>query len=74
MWDALHVGMSLTVIGFATMAIIATMFALAMMIHTRSLKSGQFTQTGDTSLSPRSVNWLAAAAIAGAIWICFGLR
>ena len=30
-------------------------------------------QTGDSSLSPHSVNWLAAAAFAGALVICFVL-
>jgi len=29
-------------------------------------------QSGDSSLSPNSVNWLAAAAFAGALLICFG--
>lgn len=28
-------------------------------------------QTGDSSLSPSSVNWLAATAFAGAVLICF---
>jgi len=31
-------------------------------------------QTGDSSLKPRSVNWLAAAALLLALLICLGLR
>ena len=30
-------------------------------------------QTGDSSLSPRSVNWLAATDFVGALVICFVL-
>jgi hypothetical protein len=30
-------------------------------------------QSGDSSLSPRSVNWLAAAALTAALIICFVL-
>ena len=30
-------------------------------------------QTGDSSLSPQSVNWAGGTAFAAALWICFGL-
>jgi len=32
-------------------------------------KTRELTQTGDSSLSPRSVNWLAGAALGGATLI-----
>ena len=74
MWDALHVGMSLTVIGFVALAFVVMMVVLAALIRQLRSKSGQLTQFGDTSLTPRSVNWLAATAAAGAMFVCFGLR
>lgn len=32
-------------------------------------RTRELTQTGDSSLSPHSVNWLAGAALGGATWI-----
>lgn len=36
-------------------------------------KAREFRQTGDSSLSPRSVNWLGLTAFGAAVTICFVL-
>jgi hypothetical protein len=71
--------MSLSEFGLLMMAVMVSMFAIAMLWHefqpvARDLlrKQRPLMQTGDSSLSPNSVNWLAAAALAGAVLICFG--
>jgi hypothetical protein len=35
-----------------------------------NLKWLRLAQTGDCTLGPRSVNWLAAIALGVAVWIC----
>ena len=59
------------------MAVLVSAFAIATLLGefqpvVRDLMRRQpLMQTGDSSLSPNSVNWLAAAAFAGALLICF---
>lgn len=52
------------------MAVAAMLIAAAAGVFGLNLKVSQFAQTGDSSLGPRSVNWLVAIAFGVAIWIC----
>ena len=73
MWSAWQETMNVTVIAFVVMAFVACSFAFATMAHEFNLRLFAPTQTGDSSLSPSSVNWLGATALAGALFICFVL-
>ena len=62
------------------MTILVSVVALAILcgeylpaLHNFRSKAQPLTQTGDSSLSPRSVNWLAATALGAALAICFVL-
>jgi len=69
--------MSLSELSLLIMAGLVSVFAIATLVDefqpmVRDLVRRQpLMQTGDSSLSPRSVNWLAATAFAGALVICF---
>ena len=78
MWNAWIVVMSLAQMVLAVMAALVAAFALATLydefmpaIRRRLLATRELTQTGDSSLSPRSVNWLALTALISALLICF---
>lgn len=68
--------MSLSEFSLLIMAGLVSVFAIATLVGefwpvVRNLIGRQpLMQTGDSSLSPRSVNWLAATAFAGALLIC----
>ena len=75
MWNAWNMGMSIVVI---LMCALVSMFALATLydevtpvIRQNGSEPRELTQTGDSSLSPRSVNWLALPALVSALLICF---
>ena len=64
----------------AAMVALVSVFAIAtlcgeLLPSLRGLanKTQQLTQTGDSTLGPRSMTWLAATAFAGALFICFVL-
>jgi hypothetical protein len=65
--------MNLSVFGFAVMAIVAVVFAFATLAREMDFPLRNLTQTGDSSISRRSVNWLAATALLSALFICFVL-
>ena len=74
----LNSNMSLSEVGLLIMIGLVSVFAIATLVDEyqpmiRDLIHRQpLMQSGDSSLSPRSVNWLAATAFAGALLICFG--
>jgi len=69
--------MSLSEFGLLVIAGLVSVFAIATLVNEFQpmmrdiIRKQLLTQTGDSSLSPNSVNWLAAAAFAGAVVICF---
>jgi hypothetical protein len=65
-----HMGMNLAVIAFIVMATVTVLFAAAILAREMGLPFPARTQTGDTTLSPQSVNWLAASALILAVLIC----
>jgi hypothetical protein len=52
------------------MASVSILFVAAMLVDELDLKRPVATQTGDSSLGPKSVNWLGAIAFIGAVLIC----
>lgn len=62
--------MNMTVVIYALMAVLAMLILASGCVFALSLKWPQPAQTGDCTLGPRSVNWLAAIAISAAVWIC----
>ena len=70
---AWHIPMSITVIAFALMAGVACLFAGATVARELDVKMPALTQSGDSSLSRQSVNWLGATAFSAALLICFVL-
>ena len=68
--------MNLSELSLLIMTGLVSVFAVATLINEfqpiirHLVRSRPLTQTGDSSLSPRSVNWLAATAFAGALMIC----
>lgn len=62
--------MNSSVIGFALMAILVSCILIATTIRELELSWSLPTQTGDSSLSPQSVNMLGVTALAGALLIC----
>jgi hypothetical protein len=80
MWNAKPVRMNIPNVLLAVMTVLVSATALAILYSEyqptlRELKARlqPLTQTGDTSLSRRSVNWLAATALSAALVICFVL-
>lgn len=63
--------MSVTVIAFVLLAVTTILILAATMVFDLNLNRIKLAQTGDSSLSPRSVNWLAGIALIAALWICF---
>ena len=62
--------MSMSIIAFMVMASVSILFVAAMLVDELDLKRPVATQTGDSSLGPKSVNWLGAIAFIGAVLIC----
>jgi hypothetical protein len=60
---------NVTVIVFALMAVVL-MLIVATVVPGLNLKWPGPVQTSDSSLGPRSINWLAAIAFGVAVWIC----
>lgn len=80
MWNAKSMRMNIPNVLLTVMTVLVSATALAILFAEyqpalRELKSKAqpLTQTGDSSLSPRSVNWLAATAVSAALLICFVL-
>jgi len=67
---AAHPAMNTSVIAFSVMASLTIIFAAGIMSTELNLKLSVLKQTGDTSLRPQSVNWLAPLAFATALLIC----
>jgi hypothetical protein len=70
MWYAGYVIMNTTVIAFSVMAGVTALFAAATLAREMGVQLPALRRTGDSSLSPRSVNWLAVTALIGAVLIC----
>ena len=62
--------MSLSIIVFVLMASVSILFLVATVAGESSFKLTSLNQTGDSSLSRKSVNWLGAIAFITAILIC----
>lgn len=62
--------MSLSIIAFVAMAAVSILFMAALLVSELALKRPVATQSGDSSLGPKSVNWLGAIAFIGAVLIC----
>jgi hypothetical protein len=62
--------MNITVVIFALMAVVMLLILAYAGVLALHLKWLHPTQTGDSTLGPRSINWLAVIAIAVAVWIC----
>jgi hypothetical protein len=76
----LFMGMTAEKILLAAMVAMVSVFAIATLcaellpsLRELANKTQQLTQTGDSTLGPRSMTWLAATAFAGAVFICFVL-
>jgi len=73
-------GMTAEKILLAAMVAVVSVFAIATLcrellpsLRELANRTQQLTQTGDSSLSSRSMTWLAATAFVGALLICFVL-
>ena len=69
--DFVLVAMATLVSGFALQTLYSEFMPA---LRERFQRTLEWRQTGDSSLSPLSVNWLAASASAGAAAICFAWR
>ena len=57
----------MSVIAFAVMAVMAAVFMAAIVVRELDIQMPVLTQTGDSSLSRQSVNWLAAIDFTAAL-------
>lgn len=80
MWNAKSMRMNIPNVMLAVMTVLVSAAGLAFLygefkpvLHELRTKSQPLTQTGDSSLSRTSVNWLAATALSVALFICFVL-
>jgi len=62
--------MDINTIAFALMASITALFLAATLARETDIHLPAMTQSGDTSVGRRSVNWLAAIAMTAAVLIC----
>ena len=62
--------MSMSSITFVLMASVSILFMAATMAGEGNFKLPALNQIGDSSLGPKSVNWLGAFAFIGAVLIC----
>lgn len=60
----------MSIIAFALMGSLTILFAACIAWSELKPQFAALTQTGDSSLSPHSVNWLGTLALIGAILIC----
>ena len=80
MWNAKSMRMNIPNVLLAVMTVLVSAAALAILygeyrpvLREFRIKARPLVQSGDSSLSPRSVNWLAATALSAALFICFVL-
>lgn len=62
--------MGMSIMTFVVMAALAIWFLATFRAGELNFRMPRPNQIGDTSLSPRSVNWLGALAFLGAVLIC----
>jgi hypothetical protein len=62
--------MNVSLMAFMMMAGATLLFMAAIVVGERVLEIPTMRQTGDSSLSHRSVNWLGALALITAVLIC----
>jgi len=60
----------ISLIAFVMMSVAITAMVGTAIVKKENLRGTALTQTGDSSLSPQSVYWLAGIAFAGACLIC----
>jgi hypothetical protein len=60
----------MSIMAFMVMASVSIFFMAATLVSGWNFKLPSLKQTGDSSLSKLSVNWLGAMAFVGAILIC----
>lgn len=68
---AMNKGMNMSIIAFIVMASATILFMAATLAGEWQPRLPKLTQTGDSSLGPQSVNWLAAIAFAAAIYVIY---
>ena len=61
--------MSISILAFVVMALVTVLFMAATLVSEGNIKLPALIQTGDSSLGPKSVNWLGAVALTGAVLI-----
>ena len=65
----------MSIIAFAIVAAVTIFFVTATivgeLVGAWQFRLPKLTQTGDSSLSPRSVNWLAGIAFAAALYVIY---
>jgi hypothetical protein len=62
--------MSISILAFVVMALVTVLFMAATLVGEANIKLPALIQIGDSSLGPKSVNWLGAVAFTGAVLIC----
>ena len=62
--------MSISIIAFGLVALVSILILTVTMTAECDLKLAPLKQTGDSSLSPGSVNWLGGIAFSAAVLIC----
>jgi hypothetical protein len=62
--------MNVSIVAFVVVALVSVLFVAAMLAGELNFKLPALNQIGDSSLSPKSVNWLGATAFVGAVLIC----
>jgi formate-dependent nitrite reductase membrane component NrfD len=62
--------MSMSIIAFGVMASVSILFMAATLADKWDIKLPARNQVGDSSLGPKSVNWLGAIAFIVAVLIC----
>jgi hypothetical protein len=60
----------MSLLAFALMALVSILLLVATLISEGNFKLPKLKQTGDSSLSRKSVNWLGAIAFLSAVLIC----
>jgi len=60
----------MSILTMLMMTAVAILFLAVMLVREWDYKLSSLNQTGDSSLSPKSVNWLVAIAFLSAVLIC----
>ncbi|HZL79029.1 MAG TPA: hypothetical protein VFC17_09255 [Candidatus Limnocylindrales bacterium] len=60
----------MSIIAFVVMASVSILFMATTLVGEWNFKLPPLNQSGDSSLSRKSVNWLGAIAFIGAVLIC----